>query len=714
MFKIQINDVDFYIKSDVSVLEACEQVGIDVPRFCYHQSLSVAGNCRMCLVELSNSPKPIASCALPIAPNMKIYTDSPLVKKARENVLEALLLNHPLDCPICDQGGECDLQDQARVYGIDSSRFFFKKRVVEDKNCGSLIKTIMSRCIHCTRCVRFNDEISENSFFGTLTRGGATEIGSYTESLYKSEISANVIDLCPVGALTSNPYSFKSRPWEARTVESIDLSDGLGSNIYLSLTEAKITRIYPKSNFEINSSIISDKARFCHDSNTTNRLTRPSLAKLYRTKCLDTFFSNISDLPSQSKSLFLTSDMNDLETIFLAKTFENRKLFKISRDKNKKSISFNSKNISVNIKSENFYITWLNEIVLNLSLADRVCFLISCNIKVENAIINTKIRARQKQKNFLVFGFGVCFRDTRNVQFLNLNINKIFIVFESKDKLFSKMLIKHPRPLILFGDSFIKRGLTSNFLRCYLENKVPTVLLLKVNVASNKSSSNFFNQRSLNTRVLHKTHVICTLDLDDSCLNKRYLYKFNSEPSKKSIKKSVVVFSTHNTHLGVSAGKNIFYYPSLTEYEENRVFLNMEERIQKTAPVLYTKSTEQNTLSIKELLLRFQLSFDETKTVVYSRHFAFLREILNNKTKNRFYDIQSKKEKSFIRLKAFMINNYFLISSYPMKTATEDLFLSNKTTTNSKALNYASRKLREKVYFYPDPGYRKKVEPIFC
>ena len=222
MIKIEINGTEFLLKSNLSVLEACKYVGIHVYRFCFHESLSVAGNCRVCLVEIANSPKPVASCAIPVLNNMKIFVDTPLVKKARENVIESLLLNHPLDCPICDQGGECDLQDQSKLVGSDYSRYFFKKRGVEDKYCGPLIKTIMTRCIHCTRCVRFGTEIAGVDYLGTLNRGTHTEISGYISNSFNSEISGNIIDLCPVGALTSKPYSFRARPWELRTTESVD------------------------------------------------------------------------------------------------------------------------------------------------------------------------------------------------------------------------------------------------------------------------------------------------------------------------------------------------------------------------------------------------------------------------------------------------------------------------------------------------------------
>ena len=211
MVTITINNKKYDFKKDLTILQACEQVDITIPRFCYHDKLSVAGNCRMCLVEVEKSPKPVASCAMPIANNMVIFTDTPLVKKAREAVLEFLLINHPLDCPICDQGGECDLQDITLNYGSDRSRFFEFKRGVEDKECGPIIKTIMTRCIHCTRCIRFISEIAGTDSLGTLGRGENTEIGTYVNKFIKTELSGNLVDLCPVGALTSKPYAFSAR-----------------------------------------------------------------------------------------------------------------------------------------------------------------------------------------------------------------------------------------------------------------------------------------------------------------------------------------------------------------------------------------------------------------------------------------------------------------------------------------------------------------------
>ena len=270
-----VDGEEIAVPKGVTVLQACEQAGVDVPRFCYHQRLSIAGNCRMCLVEVEKSPKPVASCAMPVMPNMNIKTTTPLVKKAREGVMEFLLINHPLDCPICDQGGECELQDQSLVYGSDRSRFTEYKRAVEDKELGPLVKTVMSRCIHCTRCVRFATEVAGVQDLGVTGRGGMAEIGTYVSKLLSSELSGNVIDLCPVGALTSKPFAFTARSWELRQTESVDVTDGLGSNIRVDARGTEVMRVVPRLHEGVNEEWISDKARFSYDGLKRQRLDSP-------------------------------------------------------------------------------------------------------------------------------------------------------------------------------------------------------------------------------------------------------------------------------------------------------------------------------------------------------------------------------------------------------------------------------------------------------
>jgi len=287
MPKLVINDREIEVEDGINLLQACEEAGEEIPRFCYHERLSIAGNCRMCLVEVVGMPKPIASCHMSVndmRPGRdgslpQVRTDSPLVKKAREGVMEFLLINHPLDCPICDQGGECDLQDQAMFYGVDGSRFHENKRAVEDKNIGPLIKTIMTRCIHCTRCVRFMQEVAGVPELGAIGRGEDMEITTYLEHGMTSELSGNVIDLCPVGALTSKPYAFTARPWELTKTESIDVMDALGANIRVDSRGREVMRFIPREHADVNEEWISDKTRFVWDGLRRQRLDRPYVRK---------------------------------------------------------------------------------------------------------------------------------------------------------------------------------------------------------------------------------------------------------------------------------------------------------------------------------------------------------------------------------------------------------------------------------------------------
>src|SRR6187549_3102021 len=276
MPKVKVDGVEIEVPNGATVLQACELAGKEIPRFCYHERLSIAGNCRMCLVEVKpGPPKPQASCALPAADGQEISTMSPQVRKAREGVMEFLLINHPLDCPICDQGGECDLQDQAMAYGIDKNRFAENKRAVEDKYIGPLVKTSMNRCIQCTRCVRFTAEVGGVEELGAIGRGEDMEITSYLERAMTSELQGNVIDLCPVGALTSRPYAFRARPWELAKTESVDVMDALGSAIRVDARGREVMRIMPRLNEDVNEEWISDKTRFVWDGLKTQRLDRP-------------------------------------------------------------------------------------------------------------------------------------------------------------------------------------------------------------------------------------------------------------------------------------------------------------------------------------------------------------------------------------------------------------------------------------------------------
>ena len=322
MPKLKVDGVEIEVPAGATVLQACELAGKEIPRFCYHERLSIAGNCRMCLVEVKpGPPKPQASCALPASEGQEIRTDSEMVKKAREGVMEFLLINHPLDCPICDQGGECDLQDQSVAYGRGASRYHEDKRAVTEKTMGPLIKTMMTRCIHCTRCVRFSEEIAGVDEIGALYRGESTQITTYLEKAATHELSANVIDLCPVGALTSRPYAFEARPWELKKTLGIDVSDAVGSNIRIDSRWREVLRILPRVNDDVNEEWLADRARYLVDGLTRRRLDRPWLrvdGKLTPATWAEALAA-VGKINPGSSVAVIAGDMVDCETMFAAK-----------------------------------------------------------------------------------------------------------------------------------------------------------------------------------------------------------------------------------------------------------------------------------------------------------------------------------------------------------------------------------------------------------
>jgi NADH-quinone oxidoreductase subunit G len=325
MPKMTIDGIEIEVPAGITVLQACEMAGKEIPRFCYHERLSVAGNCRMCLVEQEKAPKPIASCAMPVAEGMVIKTDTPMVKKARQGVMEFLLINHPLDCPICDQGGECDLQDQAMAYGHHSSRYKEEKRAVTDKDFGPIVKTEMTRCIQCTRCIRFATEIAGVEVLGATGRGEHMEVTTYVEKTINSELSGNLIDLCPVGALTSKPYAFIARPWELRKTESIDVMDAVGSAIRVDSRGREVMRILPRTNDDVNEEWLADKARYAVDGLRRQRLDRPYLRVDGKLKpvswpeALDAIAKRVIGLPG-SRLAAIAGDFADAESMFALKS----------------------------------------------------------------------------------------------------------------------------------------------------------------------------------------------------------------------------------------------------------------------------------------------------------------------------------------------------------------------------------------------------------
>ena len=397
MPKLKVDGVEVEVPKGATVLQACEAAGKEVPRFCYHDRLSIAGNCRMCLVEIKpGPPKPAASCAMPAGDNMEVFTDSPMVHHARKGVMEMLLINHPLDCPICDQGGECDLQDQAMGYGVASSRYDDVKRAVTEKHMGPLIKTFMTRCIHCTRCVRFMDEIAGVPAIGALGRGEHMEI-STLEAGIASELSGNNIDLCPVGALTSKPYAFIARPWELTKTESIDVMDAVGSNIRIDARGPEVLRVLPRLHEDVNEEWISDKTRFAVDGLKRQRLDRAYVrgadGKLKPTSwqaALNVVADKLKATDAAATGV-IAGDQTDCETLFAAKS--------LFHGLGVQNLDCRQDGAKLNGGPRGGYI--LNAGLAGVEAADRL-LLIGCNPRIEAAVFNARIR-----KRWLAGGFKV-------------------------------------------------------------------------------------------------------------------------------------------------------------------------------------------------------------------------------------------------------------------------------------------------------------------
>ena len=388
MFKLKVNNKDIEIEEGLTVLQACEKAGVEIPRFCYHERLSIAGNCRMCLVEIEKSPKPIASCAMPASEGMNIKTNTPLVEKARKGVMEFLLANHPLDCPVCDQGGECDLQDQSMFYGVDKSRFKENKRMVPEKNMGPLIKTEMTRCIHCTRCVRFATEVAGVPELGAIGRGEDMQITTYLEKSMESEMSGNVVDLCPVGALTSKPYVFEARPWELKKTETIDVMDAVGSNIRVDTYGWEVKRVLPRINEDINEEWISDKTRHACDGLLNQRLDTP-FVKYKNGKFDKASWKEVYNIISAkikstegSKICGISGDLINMETLYIFKEFFNKLL-------NSKNLESRNNQVYLNSEKRENYL--FNSSINGIEESDFI-FLIGTNPRFEATILNTRIR----------------------------------------------------------------------------------------------------------------------------------------------------------------------------------------------------------------------------------------------------------------------------------------------------------------------------------
>ncbi len=452
MPKLTINHKPIEVPAGITVLQACELAGVEIPRFCYHDRLKIAGNCRMCLVEVKGGPpKPAASCAFPVAEGMVVLTDSPMVKKAREGVMEFLLINHPLDCPICDQGGECDLQDQAMTYGRGGNRFHENKRAVQDKPMGPLIKTHMTRCIHCTRCIRFTEEIAGMPELGVIGRGEHMEVTAYLDHAVTSELSGNVIDLCPVGALTSKPYAFKARSWELEKTETIDVLDAVGSNIRVDSRGREVMRVLPRLNEEINEEWISDKTRFAYDGLKAQRLDRPYVkinGKL-QPATWEQAYSAIAKRLTGVKGeqiAAIAGDMADIESMLVLK--------ELMRNLGSNNVDCRQDGAKLEAEGRASYL--FNTTIAGIEHAD-ACLIIGANPRFEAPLVNARLRKRWLKGGFPVAAIGMENDLTYKVNNIGHSPVMIDVITQGKHE-FGKALKTAQRPMVILGYSALTRS----------------------------------------------------------------------------------------------------------------------------------------------------------------------------------------------------------------------------------------------------------------
>jgi NADH-quinone oxidoreductase subunit G len=451
MPKLKVDGVEVEVPAGTTILQAAEIAGSEIPRFCYHERLSIAGNCRMCLVEVEKSPKPVASCAMPVGEGMVVHTQSANAKKARAGVMEFLLIHHPLDCPICDQGGECDLQDQAMAFGFDRGRYREAKRAVTEKHMGPLVKTIMTRCIHCTRCIRFATEVAGVPELGAVNRGEHMEITTYLERAITSELSGNVIDLCPVGALTSGPYAFTARPWELRKTESVDVMDAVGSNIRIDARGNEVMRVLPRLNEDINEEWISDKTRFACDGLRRQRLDRPYVrrdGKLEPATWQEAFAAIAArvERTSGDKIAAISGDQADAEAMIALKDLLT------SLGSNHMDCRQDGAKLDARVRGAYLF----NTTIAGIEQAD-ACLMIGTDVRREAPIINARLRKRWLRGGFAVGAIGPRVDLTYKADWLGEGTRTLEDLATGRHP-FAETLKNAKKPMLILGQGALRRA----------------------------------------------------------------------------------------------------------------------------------------------------------------------------------------------------------------------------------------------------------------
>jgi NADH-quinone oxidoreductase subunit G len=575
MPKLTINGKEVEVDAGLTVLQACEQNGVEIPRFCYHERLSIAGNCRMCLVEVKpGPPKPAASCALPVAEGMEVMTDTPMVKKARNGVMEFLLINHPLDCPICDQGGECDLQDQAMAYGYDGSRYDEKKRAVKEKYMGPLVKTIMTRCIHCTRCVRFVSEVAGVDDIGLINRGENAEITSLEKAI-GSELSGNVIDLCPVGALTSKPYAFTARSWELTKTESVDVMDALGSNIRIDARGNEVMRVLPRLHEDINEEWISDKTRFACDGLRRQRLDKPYLrnkdGKLEAVTWGEAFAAIAGQIKSAGagKLAAIAGDQCDVESMYALK--------QLMAGVGSPNMDCRQDGAAIDPSVRASYL--FNSTIAGIDEAD-ACLLVGTNPRSEAPLIGARLRKRWLRGGFTAGVVGPQTDLTFDTEYLGAGPDTLEQI-RSGSHPFAETLKKAERPMLILGMGALTRPDGAAVLRAARQAAEATGM-----VSGDWNGFNVLHTAAARVGGLDIGFVPGEGGKDTAAIldgaeggDVKVVYLLGAdELDTTKLKNAFVVYQGHHGDAGAHAADVIL--PGAAYTEKNGLYVNTEGRVQ--------------------------------------------------------------------------------------------------------------------------------------
>ena len=651
MLKLKVNNTEIEVEEGLTVLQACEKAGVEIPRFCYHEKLSIAGNCRMCLVEMEKSPKPIASCAMPAAEGMNIKTNTALVEKARKGVMEFLLINHPLDCPVCDQGGECDLQDQSMFYGVDKSRFKENKRAVSEKNMGPLIKTQMTRCIHCTRCIRFATEIAGVPEIGAIGRGEDMQITTYLEQSMQSELSANVVDLCPVGALTSKPYVFEARPWELKKTETIDVMDAIGSNVRIDTYDWEVKRVLPIINEDINEEWISDKTRYACDGLLHQRLDAPfikyngkfekaSWDEVY--KIIKSKFENTS----KEKVCGFVGDLTNMETGYIFKEFFDRTL-------DIKNYESRSDNRFIDTGERENYL--FNSSINGIEESDLI-FLIGTNPRYEATILNARIRKSYLNNNTKIISLNDLGDLTYPYESLDGQTQLLKDIFDGNNEI-SKQIINANKPMIILGESL----LNSNSSR-YLFNMTKKFLTKNNKINDDWNAFNILSCDAATVGNFDLAIINEENNLLDDLKNHKFdiVYLVGQDNLNFDKKDEFIIYQGSHGDNGAEIADIIL--PGSAYTEQDGYYTNLEGKIQKAQKASYPPGEAKEDWQIINELAEFinNRKLFNDKNELESSMFNYLnlqKEKKNNSAKQNISS--SEVEFNNEALKVFVKDYYF-------------------------------------------------------